>query len=565
MTTAPFVSDEDIARATTLHPISDIAAQLDIPSCALMPYGSYKAKIDTAALSPKDARNGALVLVSAINPTPAGEGKTTVSIALADALHEQHVRVALALREPSLGPVFGMKGGAAGGGHAQIAPMDDINLHFTGDFHAIESANNLLSAAIDNHIHQGNALGIDPRRVVWRRCMDVNDRQLRHIITGLGGATSGTPREEGFDITAASEVMAVFCLATDMRDLRARLDNMLVAYTYTKKPVFAKDLQVTGAMCALLRDALRPNLVQTLFHTPAFVHGGPFANIAHGCNTLIATRAALTCADIAITEAGFGADLGCEKFIDIVAPQLGRMPSCVVLVATLKALKYHGGCDASSWNAPNMDALKAGFANLKHHIETITTKATLPCVVALNVYATDKEDELAWVEQACAELGVRALPVTSWADGPKGARALASAVQQLVDAKHVGSDVAAHTLYNQTDSICAKIERIATAWYGADAVEYTPAARTQIKDIEAAISRPLGVCIAKTQYSISDDPHKLGAASHTVLHVREVRVSAGAGFVVVACARTMTMPGLGKHPAFESIYVDESNTIRGIF
>lgn len=571
-----YTSDVEIARHAHLLPIEDVAGSLGIPASALVCYGTKKAKVDPRLVYKEQqkerqvdasgARHSAkLVLVTALNPTPAGEGKTTVSIGLADALSARGHRTSLALREPSLGPVFGIKGGACGGGYAQIAPMEDINLHFTGDFHAIESANNLLSAVIDNHIHQGNALDLDPRRIVWRRCLDVNDRQLRHIVTGLGGSTSGVPHEDGFDICAASEIMAVLCLARDLEDLRVRLGRMIVGYTYDKRAVRAEELGCVGALLALLRDAFMPNLVQTLEHTPAFVHGGPFANIAHGTNSVVATRLACSLSDMVVTEAGFGADLGCEKFLDIVSPELGRTPDCVVVVATLKSLKYHGGCDKTTWNNPSRDAILRGFGNLSSHLTNIKEAAGLQCVVAINAYAQDDVSELNLVQKLCADIGVSACIVRAWEQGSKGAFDVADEVLHITKAQESFKLCKGPCLYNLDDSIQDKIEKVARVWYHARDVVYAPAARKKLADLLETDVRSLKVCIAKTQYSLSDDPHLLGDPRDYSFHVRDIRISAGAGFVVVLAGSVMTMPGLGKHPAYEQIDVDENGEIQGIF
>lgn len=565
-----YTTDAEIAHHAQLLPIGDVASTLDIPASALVCYGTKKAKVDARAVhqaltESRKSREGKLVLVTALNPTPAGEGKTTISIGLADALSARGVRASLALREPSLGPVFGIKGGACGGGRAQIAPMEDINLHFTGDFHAIESANNLLAAIIDNHIHQGNALAIDPRRIVWRRCLDVNDRQLRHIVTGLGGSTSGVPHEDGFDICAASEIMAVLCLARDFDDLRARLERMIVGYTYDRRPVSVRELGCVGALLALLRDAYMPNLVQTLEHTPAFVHGGPFANIAHGTNSVIATRLAISLSDVVVTEAGFGADLGCEKFLDIVSPELGRTPDCVVVVATLKSLKYHGGCDKSTWNNPSREAILRGFANLSSHVTNIKDTAGLPCVVAINAYAKDDASELAYVQKLCCDMGVSACIVRAWEQGSKGAYDLADEVIRTATSREAFTPCTDAVLYKKEDSIQDKIKRVACVWYHARDVIYAPAARKKLAQLSEDDARSLKVCIAKTQYSISDDPQLLADPRDYALHVRDIRISAGAGFVVVLAGSIMTMPGLGKHPAYEQIDVDEQGEIQGIF
>ena len=554
-------TDIDIARAATLKPIADIAQEAGIPSNLLEPYGKFKAKLQSAAL-PKTEHKGKLVLVTAINPTPAGEGKTTVSIGLADGLRRMGKKTMLALREPSQGPVFGMKGGATGGGYAQVAPMDEINLHFTGDLHAITAANNLLAALVDNHIQQGNALGIDPRQITWRRCVDTNDRQLRAIVSGLGGKPNGMPREDGFDITTASEVMAVVCLAEDIADLKARLARIVVARNFKGEEVTAGDLKAQGAMCALLRDALRPNLVQTLEGTPALIHGGPFANIAHGCNSVIATRTALSLADYVVTEAGFGADLGAEKFIDIKCRAAGLVPACVVLVATVRALKSHGGVPKADLGAENFPALRAGLANLSRHLRNIREVWGVEPVVALNRFISDTEAEIALVRDEAVKFGADVALCEAWAKGGEGSEAVAERV--LKSCAAAKPEQFSFT-YAVDLPLKQKIEAIATRVYGARGVTYSSQAETQIRQLEKLGHGGLPICVAKTQYSFSDDPKKLGAPEQFELTVRQVKVSAGAGFVVAFSGDIIAMPGLPKIPAAEAIDVDDKGNIVGIF
>ena len=553
-------TDIEIARAAQPLPIAEVAREAGVDPAHLIPYGTDKAKVDCAALDAPAGRQGKVVLVTAINPTPAGEGKTTTTIGLADALRRRGVKSAVALREPSLGPVFGVKGGAAGGGYAQVVPMEDINLHFTGDFHAVGAANNLLAAMVDNHIQQGDALGIDPRRITWRRAVDMNDRQLRHIVDGLGGKASGTPREDGFDITVASEVMAVLCLSTSIHDLKQRLAKVVVGYSYAGEPVTAGQLKASGAMAALLKDAIKPNLVQTLEHTPAFVHGGPFANIAHGCNSIMATRAAMRFGDIAVTEAGFGADLGAEKFIDIKCRMTGIRPSAVVVVATARALKYNGGVAKAGLNAEDLDALKAGLPNLLRHVDNIQNVFGLPCVVAINRFPTDTEAELALIESECAAAGVSVRLSEVWAKGGEGALGLADEVVRLVQepselkfAYEDGADVA--------DALAA----IATRVYRADGVDFAPAAKKQLAELRRNGFGNLPVCVAKTQYSFSDQATLLGAPEGFRITVRELRVAAGAGFVVALTGNVLTMPGLPRVPAAENIDIDDDGNISGLF
>ena len=553
-------SDIEIAQAAQMLPITEIAAQLNIDENTLEPYGRTKAKIDITAL--KDApRKGKLILVTAINPTPAGEGKTTTSVGLADALSLLGKKTVLALREPSLGPVFGVKGGAAGGGYAQVVPMEDINLHFTGDFHAIGAANNLLAAMLDNHIQQGNSLGIDVRKITWKRCVDMNDRQLRFITCGLGGKANGTPREDGFDITVASEIMAVLCLASDLKDLKERLGRMVVGYTYADKPVLARDLKAEGAMTALLKDAIKPNLVQTLEHTPALIHGGPFANIAHGCNSVSATDTALKLGDYVVTEAGFGADLGAEKFLDIKCRYAGFNPDAVVIVATVRALKHHGGCAKADLNKENLTALEAGLPNLVRHVENITKVYGLPAVVAINRFDCDTEAELAMIREACGKFGVNVALSEVWGKGGAGGEELAREVLRVIDEEENKFSFA----YDLDAPLTEKIEAVARRVYGADGVDFAPAAAKELKRLEELGYGTLPVCMAKTQYSFSDDPTKLGAPSNYRITVRKAKVSAGAGFVVVLTGEVMTMPGLPKVPAAESIDVDENGKIVGLF
>ena len=553
-------SDIEIAQAAQMLPITEIAAKLNIDENTLEPYGRVKAKIDITAL--KDApRKGKLILVTAINPTPAGEGKTTTSVGLADALSLLGKKTVLALREPSLGPVFGVKGGAAGGGYAQVVPMEDINLHFTGDFHAIGAANNLLAAMLDNHIQQGNALGIDVRKITWKRCVDMNDRQLRNIVCGLGGKPNGTPREDGFDITVASEIMAVLCLASDLKDLKERLGRMVVGYTYSDKPVLARDLKAEGAMTALLKDAIKPNLVQTLEHTPALIHGGPFANIAHGCNSVSATDTALKLGDYVVTEAGFGADLGAEKFLDIKCRYAGFNPDAVVIVATVRALKHHGGCAKADLNKENLTALEAGLPNLVRHVENITKVYGLPAVVAINRFDCDTEAELAMIREACGKFGVNVALSEVWGKGGAGGEELAREVLRVIDEEENKFSFA----YELDVPLTEKIETVARRVYGADGVDFAPAAAKELKRLEELGYGNLPICMAKTQYSFSDDPSKLGAPSDYRITVRKAKVSAGAGFVVVLTGEVMTMPGLPKVPAAESIDVDENGKIVGLF
>ena len=561
-------SDIEIAQETALAPIREIAAKLDLPEDALLPYGKWKAKLDLKHPALKEALNkepGKLILVTAINPTPAGEGKTTTSIGLADSLQALGKKTCLALREPSLGPVFGLKGGAAGGGYAQVLPMEDINLHFTGDFHAIGAANNLLCAMTDNSLKQGNPLGLDPQKIRVRRCVDMNDRALRGIVIGLGGSANGVPREEGFDITVASEVMAIFCLAKDLADLKERLGRIIVGYTTKEaggKPVTASDLHAEGAMTALLRDALMPNLVQTIEHTPAFIHGGPFANIAHGCNSVIATKTAMALADYTVTEAGFGADLGAEKFLDIKCRLAGLRPNACVLVATVRALKYNGGVPKTELNTENLDALFKGIANLEKHIENLTKVYGLPVVVAINSFPTDTEAEYTLIKKRCDELGVKAVISQVFAKGSKGGTDLAKEVLSLIEKNSAGS----HTFaYELEDSIEDKLNTIAKRIYGAEKAELSVAAKKQAAELTELGFGKLPVCVAKTQYSLSDDPKLLGAPKDFVLNVREVKISAGAGFIVALTGDIMTMPGLPKKPAAESIDVDAEGRITGLF
>jgi formate--tetrahydrofolate ligase len=557
-----YKSDIEIAREAKLEHIRDIAAKVGLTEEDIDYYGKYKAKVDYNLLKKlagkKDAR---LILTTAINPTPAGEGKTTTTVGLGDALRKLGKNAVIALREPSLGPVFGVKGGAAGGGYAQVVPMEDINLHFTGDLHAIGAANNLLAAMIDNHIYQGNELNIDPRRVTWRRCVDMNDRQLRFVVDGLGGKSNGVPREDGYDITVASEIMAIFCLATDLDDLKKRLARIVVAYTYDGKPVTAGDLKAQGAMAALLKDAFKPNLVQTLEGTPAFVHGGPFANIAHGCNSVIATKMALKLADYVVTEAGFGADLGAEKFLDIKCRVAGIRPDAVVIVATVRALKYNGGVKKEDLNKENLEALKKGLPNLLKHVENITVKFGLPAVVAINRFPTDTEAELNLVKEECGRYGVNAVLSEVWAKGGQGGLDLAREVLRLIEeGKNNYKPV-----YELDADIAEKITTIAREIYGADGVDFSAAALKEIKNLESLGFGNLPVCIAKTQYSLSDNPQLLGRPTGFRITVRNVKVSAGAGFVVALTGEIMTMPGLPKRPAAENIDVDENGRITGLF
>ena len=554
-----FKSDIEIAQEASPKKITEIAASLGIDEKYIEQYGNYKAKIDYNYLKDHaDAPNGKLILVTAITPTPAGEGKTTTSVGLADGLRKIGKKSVVALREPSLGPVFGVKGGAAGGGYAQVIPMEDINLHFTGDFHAIGVANNLLAAMLDNHIQQGNALNIDPRRITWRRAVDMNDRQLRNIIDGLGARTDGTPRQDGFDITVASEVMAILCLSNDILDLKERLSKIVVAYTYDNTPVTAGQLKAQGAMAALLKDALKPNLVQTLEGTPAFIHGGPFANIAHGCNSVIATKMALKLGDYAVTEAGFGADLGAEKFLDIKCRKAGLHPAAVVIVATVRALKHHGGVAKEDLNTENLDALQKGLPNLLQHVENIQNVYHLPCVVAINAFPTDTKAELDLVEEKCKELGVNVALSEVWAKGGQGGIALAEEVVKLCEEDNNFSYA-----YDLDLSIKEKIEAIAAKIYHADGVEYIGATARKIKQLEADGFGGLPICMAKTQYSFSDDQKKLGAPKGFKIAVRDIKVSAGAGFIVALTGEISTMPCPPKVPAAEKIDVDENGVITG--
>ena len=553
-------TDIEIAQAAELLPIDQIAAQLGLDGDRLEHYGRYKAKVDALALK-STPRKGKLILVTAINPTPAGEGKTTTSVGLADALHLLGKKVVLALREPSLGPVFGIKGGAAGGGYAQVVPMEDINLHFTGDFHAIGAANNLLAAMLDNHIQQGNALDIDVRRITWKRCVDMNDRQLRNIVCGLGGKVNGVPREDGFDITVASEIMAVLCLASDLMDLKERLGRMVVAYNRAGDPVLCSDLKAQGAMTALLKDAIRPNLVQTLEHTPALIHGGPFANIAHGCNSVSATDAALKLGDYVVTEAGFGADLGAEKFLDIKCRAAGLSPDAVVIVATVRALKHHGGCPKAELGKENLEALEKGLPNLLKHVENITKVYGLPAVVAINRFESDTGAELERIRSACAAYGVRVALSEVWGKGGAGGVELAGEVLRIIEA----GEKDFHFAYDTDAALEEKIEAVAVKVYGAEGVDYAPAAAKELKRLAELGYGSLPVCMAKTQYSLSDDPAKLGAPKGFRITVQKVKASAGAGFVVVLTGDIMTMPGLPKVPAAENIDVDENGRITGLF
>ncbi len=555
-----YLSDIEIAQSCTMKPITEIAQTAGVDEEYLELYGKYKAKVDYRLLRESKRPDGKLILVTAINPTPAGEGKTTTTVGLADAMRRLGKNTLVALREPSLGPVFGVKGGAAGGGYAQVVPMEDINLHFTGDIHAIGAANNLLAAMLDNHIQQGNALGIDVKRICWKRCVDMNDRQLRNIVDGLGGRMQGVPREDGFDITVASEIMAVLCLASDIPDLKARLGRMVVGYTFDGKPVTAHDLKAEGAMAALLKDALKPNLVQTLEGTPAFIHGGPFANIAHGCNSVMATRMAMRLADYAVTEAGFGADLGAEKFLDIKCRLAGLTPSAVVVVATVRALKNHGGVPKAELNAENLEALERGLPNLLQHVENITQVFGLPCVVAINAFPTDTPAELQLVEERCRALGVRVALSEVWAKGGAGGETLAQEVIRLCEQPNHFQFA-----YDTASSIEEKLNEIARKIYHADGAVMTPAARKQARELEDLGFGGLPVCMAKTQYSFSDDATLLGAPKGFTITVRNLKVSAGAGFLVALTGDIMTMPGLPKVPAAEKIDVDEHGRITGLF
>ena len=554
------LTDIEIAQSVTPEHITAIAERAGVPEKYLELYGSHKAKVDYNLLLDEPHTPGKLVLVTAINPTPAGEGKTTTTVGLADGMRKIGKNVVVALREPSLGPVFGIKGGAAGGGYAQVVPMEDINLHFTGDFHAIGAANNLLAAMIDNHIHQGNALGFDVRRITWKRVVDMNDRQLRNIVCGIGGKVCGVPREDGFDITVASEIMAIFCLATSITDLKERLARIVVGYTRDDQPITAGQLNAQGAMCALLKDALKPNLVQTLEGTPAFVHGGPFANIAHGCNSIMATNMAMALGDYCITEAGFGADLGAEKFLDIKCRLAGLKPDAVVVVATVRALKNHGGVPKAELNEENLEALEAGLPNLLQHVENITKVYKLPCVVAINAFPTDTKAELDLVEAKCKELGVNVALSEVWAKGGEGGKALAEEVVRLCEEPNEFE-----FCYEDEAGLAEKIEAIAKRIYHADGVDFTPAAKKEIRQLEDLGFGAMPVCMAKTQYSFSDDQTKLGAPRGFRITVRNVKVSAGAGFVVALTGNIMTMPGLPKIPSAEKIDVDEDGRITGLF
>ena len=554
------MTDIEIAQSTQMKPIQEIAETAGVPEEYLECYGRYKAKVDYKLLNEVQAENGKLILVTAITPTPAGEGKTTTSVGLADGLRKIGKKSIAALREPSLGPVFGIKGGAAGGGYAQVVPMEDINLHFTGDFHAIGAANNLLAAMLDNHIQQGNALGIDVKQITWKRVVDMNDRQLRHIVDGLGGRMQGVPREDGFDITVASEIMAVLCLATSLMDLKQKLGGIIVAYTYDGKPVTAHDLKAEGAMTALLKDALKPNLVQTLEGTPAFIHGGPFANIAHGCNSIIATKMALKLGDYAVTEAGFAADLGAEKFIDIKCRKAGLKPSAVVIVATVRALKYHGGVPKPELNQENLEALEKGLPNLLQHVDNVKNVYGLPCVVAINAFPTDTKAELDLVEKKCNELGVNVALSEVWAKGGEGGKALAEEVVRLCEEENHFQYV-----YDTELSIEEKLDAIVKKVYHGDGVVLTANAKKQVKQLTDLGFGNLPICMAKTQYSFSDDAGLLGAPKGFQVTVRNLKVSAGAGFLVALTGDIMTMPGLPKVPSAEKIDVDEDGRITGLF
>lgn len=555
------LSDIEIANSVQMKPIKEVAEKLGIDEDALSLYGNYKAKISAGQLEAlKDKPDGKLILVTAISPTPAGEGKTTTSVGLVDALAAIGKKAVIALREPSLGPVFGIKGGAAGGGHAQVVPMEDINLHFTGDFHAIGVANNLLAALIDNHIHHGNALGIDSRRITWKRAVDMNDRQLRHIVNGLQGKVNGVPREDGFDITVASEIMAILCLSENITDLKNRLEKIIIGYSFEGKPITAKDLKAGGAMAAVLKDAIHPNLVQTLEHTPALIHGGPFANIAHGCNSVLATKLALKYGDYAVTEAGFGADLGAEKFIDIKCRTSGLRPSAVVLVATIRALKMHGGVAKSDLAEENVQAVVDGLPNLEKHLENIQDVYGLPAVVAINKFPLDTEAELQAVYDACQKRGVDVVISDVWANGGTGGKELAEKVVELAE-----GDNHFQFVYNEEDSIETKLNKIVTKVYGGKGVRLTPAAKRELKQLEELGFSNYPICMAKTQYSFSDDAKKLGAPKDFVVTISQLKVSAGAGFIVALTGAIMTMPGLPKVPASEKIDVDKDGNISGLF
>lgn len=554
-------SDIEIAQSVEMQPITEIAKVAGVDEKYIEQYGRYKAKVDYALLNESNRKNGKLILVTAITPTPAGEGKTTTTIGLADGLKRIGKNVVVALREPSLGPVFGVKGGAAGGGYAQVVPMEDINLHFTGDFHAIGAANNLLAAMLDNHIYQGNSLNIDPRRITWKRCVDMNDRQLRFVTDGLGGRVNGTPREDGYDITVASEIMAVFCLSKSITDLKERLSRIIVGYTYDEKPVTAGDLKAVGAMTALLKDALKPNLVQTLEGTPAFIHGGPFANIAHGCNSVIATRMAMKLGDYAITEAGFGADLGAEKFLDIKCRMAGLNPDAVVIVATIRALKMHGGVAKSDLGSENLEALEKGIPNLLRHVSNIKNVYKLPSVVAVNRFPTDTDAEIDLIINKCKEIGVNVVLSNVWAEGGKGGEELAKEVVRLCDEEKGDFTFS----YDLDGTIEEKITTVVKRIYGGDGINVTPQAKKEIDRLTALSFDKCPICVAKTQYSFSDDQTKLGAPENFTVTVKNVRVSAGAGFIVVLTGDIMTMPGLPKVPAAEKIDVDENGKISGLF
>ncbi len=556
-----YLTDIEIAQQCEMKPITDIAKKAGISEDYLEQYGKYKAKIDLSLLNKTEKENGKLILVTAITPTPAGEGKTTTTIGLADGMNRIGKNVCVALREPSLGPVFGIKGGAAGGGYAQVVPMEDINLHFTGDFHAIGAANNLLAAMLDNHIHQGNALGIDVRRITWKRCVDMNDRQLRFITNGLGGKVNGVPREDGFDITVASEIMAVLCLASSITDLKERLSRIIVGYNFNDEPVTAGQLNAAGAMAALLKDALKPNLVQTLEGTPALVHGGPFANIAHGCNSVTATKMAMKLADYAITEAGFGADLGAEKFLDIKCRMAGLTPSAVVMVATVRALKMHGGLDKKALGEENLEALEKGIPNLLRHVSNIKNVYKLPCVVAVNRFPTDTDNEIEFIIEKCKELGVNVVLSNVWAEGGKGGEDLAREVVRLCEEEKGNFTFS----YELDCTIEEKIEAVVKKIYGGNGVVLTPNAKKQAQKLAEMGFENCPICVAKTQYSFSDDPTKLGAPEDFTVTVRNVKISAGAGFIVVLTGDIMTMPGLPKSPAAERIDIDEDGKITGLF
>lgn len=556
-----YLTDIEIAQGCKMKHIRDIAATAHVDEKYIEQYGNHKAKIDLSLLSETDRKDGKLVLVTAITPTPAGEGKTTTTIGLADGLRRIGKDAVVALREPSLGPVFGIKGGAAGGGYAQVVPMEDINLHFTGDFHAIGAANNLLAAMLDNHIQQGNALGIDVRKITWKRCVDMNDRQLRFIVDGMGGKANGVPREDGFAITVASEIMAVLCLSTSISDLKDRLSKIIVGYTYDDKPVTCGQLKAQGAMTALLKDAIKPNLVQTLEGTPAFVHGGPFANIAHGCNSVMATKMALKMGDYAVTEAGFGADLGAEKFLDIKCRMADLTPDAVVIVATVRALKMHGGLDKKQLDTEDLGALEKGIPNLLRHVSNIKNVYKLPCVVAVNRFPTDTDAEIDFIIKKCKELGVNTVLSTVWAEGGKGGEALAKEVVRLCEEEKGDFTFS----YDTEMTIAEKIEAIVKKVYGGDGISIMPNAKKQIAQLESLGFGKCPVCIAKTQYSFSDDPTKLGAPEHFTVTVKNVKISAGAGFIVVLTGDILTMPGLPKSPAAERIDVDENGKITGLF